>query len=180
MVAFFQIIFSVPVYFKEEVMMDEFLIGMFFTANGVLVFLLEMPLVYIIEQRKKYFKPMIYGAILIGIAYASLSLFDNPLVAIILYSLLVAFGEVINFPLIPSLAMRRADEQNQGKYMGVVSMMFAMAFLLAPVSGLPIVEKIGYHNYWFIAAALSILSGICLWFLKPYFTKSEIKKSSIS
>ena len=173
MIAFFQILFSVPVYFKEVVLMDEFLIGMFFTANGLLVFLFEMPLVYIIEQKNKYFRPMIWGAILIGLSYASLSLFSNPIIAILMYTLLVALGEVINFPLIPSLAMRRANEDNQGKYMGMVSMMFAMAFLFAPITGLPIVELIGFHLYWFLAAGCSIVSGMCLWLLKPHFAGAE-------
>ena len=172
MIAFFQILFSVPVYFKEVVGMEEVLIGAFFTANGLLVFFLEMPLVYLIEEKKKYFKPMIAGAILIAIAYASLSLFGNPLVAIIIYSLLVALGEVINFPLIPSLAMRRADQQNQGKYMGVVSMMFAMAFLFAPILGLPVVEYVGFNNYFLLAALLSLVSGLSLLFIRPYFTES--------
>lgn len=171
MVAFFQILFTVPVYFKEVVLMDEFLIGMFFTANGLLVFLLEMPIVHIIEKRGTYFKPMIWGAILIALGYFSLSLVTIPLLAIILYSLLVAFGEIINFPLIPSLAVSRAGEKNQGKYMGVVSMMFAMAFLFAPISGLPVVEVIDYKYYWILAGALSLISGIGLKLLKPHYSK---------
>lgn len=169
MVAFFQILFAVPVYFKEVVMMDEIWIGLFFTVNGLLVFLLEMPLVYIIEKKNKYFPPLIAGAVLIGIAYFCLSIFNNPIWAIAMYSLLVALGEVINFPLIPSLAMRRANDQNQGKYMGAVSMMFAMAFLLAPMAGLPIVDMIGFQTYWYVAGVLPIISGICLWLLKVYF-----------
>ncbi len=173
MIAFFQIIFSVPVYFKEVVQMDEKLIGAFFTANGLLVFLLEMPIVYKIEQANKYFKPMVAGAVLIGIGYVCLSIFNDPLLAIVLYSLLIAIGEVINFPLIPSLAMRRTDEQNQGKYMGMVSMMFAIAFLLSPILGLPVVELTGYTNYFIMAATLSIISGICLHFLKPYFKEAH-------
>ncbi len=169
MIAFFQILFSVPVYFKEEVLLDEWIIGAFFTANGLLVLFMEMPLVYLIEKSNKYFQPLAAGAIIIGIAYACLSLFDDPLIAVVLYSLLVAFGEVINFPLIPSLSMRRADPSNQGKYMGVVSMMFATAFLLAPVSGLPVVEATGFHTYFFIAAGFSILSGVCLWIMRRKF-----------
>ena len=169
MIAFFQILFSVPVYFKEVVALDEKLIGIFFTINGLLVFFLEMPLVYIIEQKNKYFKPLVMGALLIGLAYILLSLVPNPLIAIALYSLLVALGEVINFPLIPSLTMRRANEQNQGKYMGVVSMMFALSFLFAPISGLPVIEYVGFTAYWYLAASFSIASAICLWFLKPYF-----------
>lgn len=172
MIAFFQILFSVPVYFKEVVMMDEWLIGAFFTANGLMVFLFEMPLVYKIEQSNKYFKPLAFGAVLIGSGYASLTLFGNPIIAILLYSVLVAVGEVINFPLIPSLCMRRADKDNQGKYMGVVSMMFAMAFMLAPISGLPVIEHVGYQAYWIIAASLSVISGIALWFMRRYFMVS--------
>jgi len=173
MLAFFQILFSVPVYFKEVVMLDEMWIGLFFTVNGLLVFLLEMPIVYKIEQKNNYFKPMVSGAILIGLAYASLSLFNNPIVAIFFYSILLAVGEVINFPLIPSLAIRRADEQNHGKYMGIVSMMFAFSFLLAPILGLPIIERIGFHAYFYCAAGFSIFSGICLWFLKPHFQETN-------
>jgi len=175
MIAFFQIIFSVPVYFKEEILMNEKLIGAFFTLNGLLVFALEMPLVYIIEKKYNYFKPMILGSLLIGLGYVSLAIFDSPLLAILSYSILVAVGEVINFPLIPSLAMKRADQQNQGKFMGVVSMMFAMAFALAPLSGLPVIEKIGYHSYWYIAAIFSILSGICLWLLKTRFERTSLE-----
>lgn len=172
MIAFFQILFSVPVYFKEVVQMDEWLIGMFFTANGLLVFALEMPLVYLIEKKKKFIQPMVAGAILIGISYLCLNVFASPLAAIVMYSLLVALGEVINFPLIPTMAMKRADSDNQGKYMGLVSMMFAMAFLFAPITGLPVIERIGYESYFYLATGLSILSGICLWLLKGKFENS--------
>jgi predicted MFS family arabinose efflux permease len=172
MVAFFQILFSVPVYFKEIIGLDERIIGLFFTANGLLVLILEMPLVFIIEKRNKYFGPMISGAIIIGIAFLCLSIFENGYIAIILYSLLIAFGEVINFPLIPTLVMRRAGPENQGKYMGLVSMMFAMAFLVAPLMGLPIIEHIGYNNYFYFAASLSVFSGICLHFIKSRFTEA--------
>ena len=170
MVTFFQILFSVPVYLKEVVLLDEKIIGMFFTVNGLLVFLLEMPLVFIIEKKNKYFKPMILGAFLIGLGYLSLTISSIPLLAIGLYSLLVAVGEVVNFPLIPTIVMERANENNQGKYMGMVSTMFAMAFLLAPITGLPAIERIGYESYWYIATGLSFISGVCLWFLKPHFT----------
>lgn len=178
MIAFFQILFSVTVYFKEVILLDEMWIGLFFTANGLLVLLLEMPIVYKIEQSKKFFKPLASGAILIGLAYVSLSLFSNPFVAIFFYSIFLAVGEVVNFPLIPSLAIRRADEQNHGKYMGMVSMMFAVAYVLAPILGLPIVERIGYHTYFYAAATLSMIAGICLWFLKPYFQDSEMNISN--
>ncbi len=169
MIAFFQILFSVPVYFKEVVQLDETLIGFFFTVNGLLVLIFEMPLVYLIEKTGIYFKSMLWGALLIGLSFACLSIFNQPLIAILLYSILIAIGEVINFPLIPSLSMRRSDESNQGLYMGTVSMMFAMAFMLAPITGLPVIEIVGFETYWFIAAALSVISGFSVWGLRKYF-----------
>ena len=152
-------------------MLDERVIGLFFTVNGVLVLLLEMPLVYLIEKRKKIFFNMILGAIIIGISYVCLTIFENGYIAIILYSLLIAFGEVINFPFIPTMALNRASSENQGKYMGSVSMMFAMAFLIAPIAGLPIIEYTGFHNYFLIAASLSVISGTCLYFIKSKFVE---------
>lgn len=169
MVAFFQILFAVPVYFNEGLGMNEKLIGHFFTANGLLIILLEMPVVFIAEKKKKYFRMLSLGAILIGLGFWALNIFTIPLYAIIAYSLFVAIGEVINFPFIPTLAMSRSGENNQGKYMGMVSMMFAMAFSFAPMSGLAIVDRIGFHDYFYLAATMSAVSGICIWFLKPYF-----------
>lgn len=171
MIAFFQILFSVPVYFKEEIHLEEWMIGLFFTANGLIIFLLEMPLVYIIEQRNRFIKPLVMGALMIGVGYASLSLFSNPVVAIVIFSILIGVGETINFPLIPTLVLRRADTQNHGKYMGMVSTMFAMAFLLAPISGLPVIERIGFYPYWYLAAGMSLLSAICIWRLRGSFEK---------
>ena len=162
MVVFFQIIFSVPVYFKDVLGLEEKLIGTFFMANGIMVLLLEMPVIFRIEQSGKLFKPIAVGALLVGAGYASLHLTNLPMIAIILFSVLVAIGEVVNFPLIPSIAMRRAAEHNQGQYMGVVSTMFAMAFLLAPISGLPLIEKIGWEPYWTIAMTLSLISFVGL------------------
>jgi len=172
MLAFFQIISLVPLYFKEVVQLNELYIGFFFTANGLLVFFLEMPLVYLIEKKGKYIIPMVLGALLIGASYLSLAFF-GPLLAIIFYSLLVAIGEVINFPLIPTLAMRRATPNNEGKYMGTVTMMFAMALTFAPMVGLPIVERVGYDNYWYLAASFSAISGLGIWLLRSKFIPAE-------
>lgn len=173
MVAFFQILFSVPNYFREVVMMNEFWIGLFFTANGLLVFLFEMPLIYEIEKKNKFLKPMMLGAILIGIGFACLGFFTNAVIGIVCFSLLIAFGEIINFPLIPSLAMRRSNEFNKGKYMGAVSMMFASAHTLAPIAGLPVVERIGFENYWYLLAGLSVISGLSLIMLKKGFIEKK-------
>jgi len=169
MVAFFQILFAVPVYFKEVVGLDEDFIGYFFTANGILVFLLEMPIVYMIELKKSYFRPLAIGAFLVGLGYLSLNIFGDPVIAIVFYSLLVALGEVFNFPLIPTLAMRRSNANNQGKYMGTVSTMFALAFLIAPIAGLPVIEYTGYSTYWLLASGLSVASCMGLWVLKGKF-----------
>ena len=169
MTAFFQILFSIPVYFREVIQMSEFWIGVFFTANGLLIFIFEMPIIYVIEKRDRFFKPMIAGAITIGIGFICLAVFENAWIAIISYSLLIAFGEIINFPLIPSLAMRRTNEYNKGKYMGAVSMMFAFAMTFAPAVGLPVVELIGFENYWYLLGGLSILSGLSLITIRKKF-----------
>lgn len=154
-------------------MLNEVWIGLFFTANGIMIFVFEMPIIYFIEKKNRFLKPMMLGSIMVGLGYACLSIFSLPIVAIILYSLLIAFGEIINFPLIPTLAMRRSNDFNKGKYMGAVSMMFAFAHTFAPIVGLPVVEKIGFENYWYLLATLSIVSGISLYLLKSSFIEQK-------
>jgi len=100
---FFQILFSAPVYLKEVYGVNEKQIGWFFTANGLLIFLFEMPIIYYLEKAKLDFKPLMIGAVMMGSAYLSFAIFQSFWPAIISYSLLIAFGEIINFPFVKTI-----------------------------------------------------------------------------
>jgi predicted MFS family arabinose efflux permease len=157
-IAFMQIMSTAPLYFSEVLHLSESQIGIFFTFNGLLVFVFEMPLVAYSQKMWTPFKSMILGAFLIGLGVLFLNLPVHWFIAITLYNLLISFGEIINFPFGNSLALTRAPAHLKGKYMGFWAMMFSSTFIIAPVLGTRLVENFGFTTTWFVIAALSFIS----------------------
>ena len=160
LIAFFQILYAAPVYFREVFEMSEQQIGWYFTANGLLIFLVEMPLIFKLEKKNRAFPPLIKGASLIAISYLMLFLFDTPFVAVMLFTLFVSLGEILNFPFFRTVGLKRANSKNKGEYMGLSSMGVSLAFILAPLAGLPVIEVIGYDLYWLAAMCMSLFAII--------------------
>lgn len=152
--AFFQIIFAIPVYFKEVFGLNEAMVGWFLAANGLTIFIFEMPIIYYIEKTKATFKPMMIGYFMIAISFLVLWAVVHPLAAIILFLLFNCFGEIISFPFISTISIRRADEASLGNYMGATTVLFSLAIIISPLIGLPVVDLIGYDNYWIFSFAI--------------------------
>ena len=157
-IAFMQIMSTAPLYFSEVMHLSETQIGLFFTFNGLLVFVFEMPLVTYSQKVWAPFKSMILGAFLIGLGVLILNLPTHWLIVISLYNILISFGEIINFPFGNSLALTRAPAHLKGKYMGFWAMMFSCTFIIAPVLGTRLVDHYGFTITWFIVAGLSFIS----------------------
>ncbi len=156
--AFMQIMSTAPLYFKEVLLLTEFQIGIFFTFNGILVFLFEMPLVSFSQKMWTPFRSMIIGAILISFGHLALNLQAHWLIIIVLYNTLISFGEIINFPFGNSISLARAPQAQKGKYMGLWAMMFSTTFILAPILGTQLVEHFGFTSTWYAMAVISLVS----------------------
>ena len=170
---FFQILFSVPTYFTEVFSLSKLHIGWFFTVNGLLIFIFEMPIIFGLEKRNLSLGPLVIGAIMMGAAFAANTLVFIPITAIILFSLLIAFGEIINFPFISTISLKRANPESTGQYMGSVTVAFSLAFFLAPLLGLPVIELIGYQIYWLALFIICATSGVLIYLMKDKFISSE-------
>ncbi len=165
-VAFMQILSTVPLYLKEVMHLSEGYIGLFFTINGLIVFFLEMPLVAYSEKRFSSFTSMIIGAVLIGLGILTLNIPMHWLALFICYNLLVSLGEIVNFPFGNSLALNRAPEKQRGSYMGMWSMMFSVTFIVAPVLGTFLVEHFGFNVTWWFMAGMSAVSIPGFYFIR--------------
>ncbi len=156
--AFMQILSTAPLFFQEELHLSEAQIGLFFTFNGILVFLLEMPLVAFSQRKWEPFNSMILGAFFMGFGHLALNLDTHWLIILFLYNCLISFGEIINFPFGNSLALARAPDHQKGKYMGLWAMMFSTTFIIAPILGTQLVEFFGFHRTWLVIAAINFAS----------------------
>ncbi len=168
-VAFMQLFSNFQLYLREAVGLLEDEIGQILFINGVVIFIFEMPLIYVLERRFKRMPMIILGGVMIGVSYLCLNLGGHWLIPVLCYILLISFGEIINFPFMNALALNRANPARRGEFMGLYSMSFSLAFIIAPTLGAYIVEQYSFEVLWYAVGLLSGLSIIGFMMISPYF-----------
>ena len=98
-IAFLQIIFAVPLFFKQVYCLSEQEVGIFFTINGLMIVIFEMPIVHFYEKKRMFKKPIVIGGVLMALSFISLLIpVDySPsfwMLPFMLYTLLIGFGEI--------------------------------------------------------------------------------------
>jgi predicted MFS family arabinose efflux permease len=167
-IVFMQIIWTVPVYFKEVFHWNESRIGLVAAVNGLIVFLLEMPLIYRMEGRRT---PMAYirgGLILYALAYFALSIhFGSGLLPAVVFMIVMSFGEIFVMPFSSNFVFGRAQAQgSQGQYMAIYTMSYSVANIVAPLIGTQIIAARGYDALWHTMSIFSLLTIGGFWWLE--------------
>lgn len=146
---FFQMFSILPVYYKEQLGMNETMIGWILAMNGLIIVLIEMVLVYKLERRDRAVHYMMLGALLIGLAFLFLEL--APL-AIVAFSsmIIITFGEMLLFPFMNNFWVKRSDATNRGQYAGIYTMSFSAAIVLAPTFASQVVTHFGFNMLWLV------------------------------
>jgi len=162
---FLQIFTTLPLYHHEKFGLTEFQTGMLLSINGLLVFLLEMPVVSLLERKKvNKVKNICYGSLFIAIGYYIL-LLDSWVGILVISIILLTLGEIFSFPFANAVAINRAPKGQEGQYMGLYTMSFSLAHIASSKTGLEIIGHFGYQINWFVMGSLGILaltSGIWL------------------
>ncbi|MGZ3918579.1 MAG: MFS transporter, partial [Flavisolibacter sp.] len=158
-VCFFQMFSILPVYFKEQVHLNEATIGWILAMNGLIIALVEMVLVYKLENRRNAVLYMTLGALLIGSAFLVLNVSAHA--STVLFSMIViTFGEMLLFPFMNNFWVKRSTEENRGQYAAVYTMSFSLAIVLAPTLASQIATRGGFTVLWifnFLVCSLAAL-----------------------
>ncbi len=163
---FLQYFSTMPLYYKEVHYLSEMEIGLLLGLNGLVIFLLEMPLVKWLEDGK-YTKSglMLFGAVLTALSFIVLNL-TSWVGVLVVAMMLMTIGEMIAFPFSNAFAMDRAKKGNQGEYMALYSIAFSFAHIFSHNSGMQLVNSLGFESTWNIVFGVAILCIIFLWILK--------------
>lgn len=159
---FMQFFTVLPVFLKQEMGFNELQIGLFVTINGVLIFLLEMPLVYAMEKYYSRLTNVTIGVLLTGVSFLILPMANHWVLIPILFIVILTFGEMLSMPFSNSFAMERANPLKRGEYMGLYSMGFSASLILAPTIGMQVADHLGYTVLWLFVGSLSIIATIGL------------------
>lgn len=170
---FMQLFFTLPTYHFKQFGLSEDYTGLLMLLNGVLIVVLEMPLVSWIEKIKTP-KPKLffYASFLMGISFLFL-LFDNFWQILILHLILITFGEMISFPFTNTFAMNRAKKGYEGSYMAWYSISFSFAHIICPVLSFFIIDHFGYATNWVVTAAYGFLAMLLSFWLFTFLKKSN-------
>lgn len=158
---FFQIFTTLPLYHHEKFGLTEFQTGMLLSLNGLMVFLLEMPLVSMLERKKvNKIKIILYGALCVALGYYIL-LLDSWIYILTVSIVLLSLGEIFAFPFSNAVALNRAPKGQEGQYMGLFTMSFSLAHVACSKTGLDIIAHFGYQTNWVVMGSLGMLALFC-------------------
>lgn len=171
---FFQIFTTLPLYHNEKFGLTEFQTGMLLSLNGLLVFLLEMPIVSIFERKKvNKIKIIALGALCVALGYYIL-LFDSWGFILILSIIFLSLGEIFAFPFSNAVALNRAPRGQEGQYMGLFTMSFSLAHIACSKTGLDIIARYGYQTNWIVMGTLGMLAlACCIWLNRMLVSESQ-------
>jgi predicted MFS family arabinose efflux permease len=155
---FMQMFGTLPVFFKNDMKLNEDQIGLLMALNGLMVATLEMPLIYVTEKKYNKMRLMTLGALLTALSYLGFVLMGDMLLVAVLCILFLTFGEMFSFPFSNTWAMENSSSGRQGEYMGWYSMGFSVSFILAPLIGLSIAEAFGFHALWLIMTGIGLMA----------------------
>lgn len=172
-VIFLQYFSTMPIYYRDAHALSKIDIGLLLGANGLLIFLLEMPLIKWLETSKfSKTELMIFGAILTASSFIILNITTWSGILII-GMFLMTIGEMIAFPFSNAFAMDRAKKGNQGEYMALYSIAFSMAHIFGHKAGLQMVDSLGFDNTWY---TITVIGGFCVILLLILKSHLQLKK----
>ena len=161
-IPFLQYFSTMPIYYRDEFGLDEFTIGLVLGLNGLLIFLLEMPLIKGCEDRGiSLFSILRFSSLLIGASFAVLLIY--PHVAFVWLGMtLLTVGEMLNFPFLNRFVYDRADKGKPGAYMAGFTITWSVAHIVGHSAGLNSIEYFGFNQTWMICGGMILIAIILL------------------
>lgn len=171
---FLQYFSTMPLYYRDVHHLSELEIGLLFGLNGLIIFVLEMPLIKWLENTKKSKAfLMLIGLLLTGLSFVVL-LISPWLGILVLGILLMTIGEMIAFPFSNAFVMDRAKKGKQGEYMAFYTISFSIAHIFGHNLGMQSIDNIGFDNTWIAVSILSFIGVLCLLLLTRFLKKEKL------
>lgn len=165
-VAFLQYFSTVPLYYRDVHQLSESSIGLLLGMNGLVIFLIEMPLIKMAEQsRISTFAILSLSAVLLSLSFLALNL-SGWIGVTVIGMLLMTFGEMLNFPFLNKLAMDRADRGRPGDYMALYTIGWSLSHIIGHNTGLQLIDRYGFESTWYVMAALLLMAAVSFMLLK--------------
>lgn len=156
---FFQLFTNVPVYFEKELHLSKTYIGIIMSANGIIIALVEMVLVYKMENRGKNALLITTGVALLGISFLLLNIPGIGAIMAFAIIVVVTFGEILSMPFMNTYWISRTQHSNRGQYAALYTMSWSAAQCLGPLLGAQVADHAGFTVLWWIVGGAALLAA---------------------
>jgi len=157
---FFQLFATIPVFFKQNLMLSPFFIGCIMALNGLIITVFEMAIVFTLERRKQNMRYIIAGTLLVGLSYVVFNIVPGTKSLAILSTVIVTMGEMLAMPFMNSFWISRTSHGNTGQYAGLYTAAWSIAQVLGPLIGSQIAEHLGFVVLWWVIGGISIVGAV--------------------
>lgn len=155
---FFQILNTLPLFYKNVALLDEKNVGILMAFNGIIVFTLEMALVHFTEKKFTLSTNLIIGCIFCGLSY--FVLLPSHAVWVLYFSMfLICISEILVMPFSSTVAVNRSNPLNRGSYMGLNAISFAIAHVASPFVGTQVVDRFGFNTLWTLNIIIILMAS---------------------
>ncbi|GGK63573.1 MFS transporter [Rufibacter glacialis] len=170
-VAFFQFFSTMPLYFRQVYQLSELQIGGLLAFNGLMVFLLEMIIVYLLGERHAVWKMIVLGLLLLAMAFVLLNVAQG-FPVLVLSVLLMSLSEMLAMPFMSTLTVQRSGPHNRGSYMGLYSLSYSGAHIIGPYVGTSTIASYGFDTLWWGASILCVVAALGFYVVVKRLQKS--------
>ena len=171
--AFLQYFSTMPLYYRNIHSLSEDAIGFLMAINGMLIFLIEMPLIKFFESRLSRYTILIISTSLFAFSFLLLNL--TPWNGILVTGMcIMTFGEMLNFPFLNRFALDRSEHGKSGDYMALFTMAFSVAHIIGHNSGMHLVDRYGYRITWYIMIGVLLTAALLIIWLRQILQKEGV------
>ena len=83
-------------------------------------------------------------------------------------------------PYASTFVANQAPVSRRGEYLGLLSIGWGGAFIIAPTLGLRWAEAFGFYSLWILVGVLALISAIGIWMLRLWFkAPTPIKRQPV-
>ena len=171
-IAFFQILNTLPLFYKDVVHLTQTEIGLLMRFSGIIIVVFEMLLIHYTEKRFTVTQLLVFGSFITAISYFIFT-FSHTLGMLYLAIGLMSIGEMLVLPLMSTVTAFRSQKNNRGAYMGLNGMTAAIAFIVSPFLGTHVATDYGFNTLWIITTVILVIVAIGYhFFTKPLLPKN--------
>lgn len=155
---FVQLFATFPLYMRGVYGLAEDRIGRLLAVNTILIVALEMALM---EKIRAYSRTRMINLsfLLLGLGFGLMPLGRGFLYAAFTVAVWT-FGEILSMPLLTALVAGRAGPETRGRYMGIFSFAFSLAFIVGPAAGASVYGHLGENVLWFSCAGVAVVLAV--------------------